>query len=103
MYTLEQRQPQILQKVAEPIDEDSVCATIYSPIYNSTVELCGGSGKGKGVCTGDSGGPLQCVASDGKWYQFGITSYGGPCGDYPDVFAKVVSFADWIEKTITNN
>ncbi|CAG2164099.1 unnamed protein product, partial [Oppiella nova] len=66
----EQRQPQILQKVAEPIDEDSVCATIYSPVYNSTVELCGGSGKGKGVCTGDSGGPLQCVASDGKWYQF---------------------------------
>ncbi|CAG2117218.1 unnamed protein product, partial [Medioppia subpectinata] len=95
-------QPQKLQKVNEPLRDDKVCADIYD-IYNSDVDLCGGSGQKGGVCTGDSGGPLQCLATDGLWYQLGITSYGGTCGEVPDVFVKVLSFIHWIEKIVTYN
>ncbi|XP_045510172.1 chymotrypsin-2-like isoform X2 [Colias croceus] len=52
---------------------------------------------GWGVIRGDSGGPL--IADDEI---IGIVSYNiKPCGqDYPDVFAKVYSFVDWIKDKV---
>ncbi|XP_045530191.1 chymotrypsin-1-like [Pieris brassicae] len=52
----------------------------------------------KGGCNGDSGGPL--VASDEKkgLVQVGVVSWGVPCAkNYPDVFASVSGYYDWIE------
>ena len=37
-------------------------------------------GNGKDSCQGDSGGPVYLQVNDGTWRVFGITSYGGECG-----------------------
>lgn len=37
-------------------------------------------GNGKDTCQGDSGGPAFVRLADGTWRVFGITSYGGACG-----------------------
>ena len=56
---------------------------------------------GKGSCQGDSGGPLLVNTNQG-WQQIGIVSYGVGCADaaFPDVYARVGNFTDWI-KSIT--
>ncbi|XP_054157258.1 chymotrypsinogen A-like [Oppia nitens] len=97
------KQPVIMQKVSEPIVADNICHNLYSDVYNQTQQLCAG-GHGS-TCTGDSGGPLQCQTNDGKWYQFGITSYGAPGCDETDfgVYTKVLSFTNWIQQVIDNN
>ncbi|PKG85205.1 serine protease [Colwellia sp. 75C3] len=58
-------------------------------------------GGGKGSCQGDSGGPLLVNTNQG-WQQIGIVSYGVGCADaaFPDVYARVGNFTDWI-KSIT--
>jgi secreted trypsin-like serine protease len=74
---------------------------------NPDTNLCfGGDDKGGfGTCTGDSGGPLQCQSSDGKWYQIGIISWGISCAraNIPDVYTRVAYFYDWIEEVINKN
>ncbi len=51
----------------------------------------------KGSCQGDSGGPLVVNTNQG-WQQIGIVSYGVGCADadFPDVYARVGQFTDWI-------
>ena len=54
--------------------------------------------KGNNACYGDSGGPLVCEAY-GKPVLYGAVSWGArACSDksYPDVYAKVSHFTDWI-------
>ncbi|XP_041417826.1 serine protease 57 isoform X2 [Xenopus laevis] len=53
----------------------------------------------KGFCDGDSGGPLVC-----RGRVEGVVSFSGQyCGDprTPDVYTRVTSFLDWIQKTIS--
>ena len=50
--------------------------------------------------TGDSGGPLRILRSNGTPVLAGVVSYGAAVGcelDYPAVFTRVHSFLDWIE------
>lgn len=48
---------------------------------------------------GDSGGPL--VAENA---QIGVVSWGRPCAKgVPDVFTRVYSYRDWINKHINNS
>lgn len=51
----------------------------------------------KGACQGDSGGPLLVDTNLG-WQQIGIVSYGVGCANaaFPDVYARVGNFTDWI-------
>ncbi|XP_045501904.1 chymotrypsin-2-like [Colias croceus] len=65
-----------------PLSEDQICAQLRP---------------GATTCSGDSGGPL--IADDEI---IGIVSFNAkPCGqDYPDVFAKVYSFVDWIKDKV---
>ncbi|XP_003280000.2 chymotrypsin-like elastase family member 2B [Nomascus leucogenys] len=78
--------------------------------WGSTVKtnmICAG---GDGVictCNGDSGGPLNCQASDGRWEVHGIgslTSVLG-CNYYykPSIFTRVSNYIDWINSVIANN
>jgi len=94
---------QILLKVYEPLYDVTTCKAKLKYVDYKT-NICGGgrTSVGSGTCMGDSGGPLQCKASDGKWYQVGITSWGIPCGNrgLPDVFTRVSAYYDWIQKTI---
>lgn len=56
---------------------------------------------GKGSCQGDSGGPLIVNTNEGL-QQVGIVSFGTGCADgrFPDVYARVGEFTQWI-KSIT--
>lgn len=96
----------ILSKVEEPIFDMKTCSVIMAPFVSQTLNICaGGTSLSHGTCTGDSGGPLQCRSSDGKWYQTGIISWGNPCAhpNYPDVFTKVSAYRTWIEDSIIND
>ncbi|CAG4926702.1 unnamed protein product [Colias eurytheme] len=81
------------------------CKEAYQKWQNenplSESQICAQSKPQTATCSGDSGGPL---IADGEI--IGIVSYNvKPCGkDYPDVFAKVYAFIDWIkDKTGKNN
>lgn len=48
----------------------------------------------KGLCNGDSGGPLCANGT-----QIGIVSFGGQCSEgVPGVMASVAKFLEWIRK-----
>ncbi|CAK1540396.1 unnamed protein product [Leptosia nina] len=59
-------------------------------------QICTYRNNKSGLCQGDSGGPLA-----NKNTLVGITSWGIPCAKgYPDIFTRVYSYVDWIEKKI---
>ncbi|XP_063001462.1 proproteinase E-like [Elgaria multicarinata webbii] len=68
--------------------------------------ICAGWGYRAG-CSGDSGGPLNCQASDGRWYVHGVTSFVCGCGcdtlKKPTVFTRVSAFNSWIEETMATH
>ncbi|EDV90649.1 chymotrypsin-2 [Drosophila grimshawi] len=70
--------------------------------YNYTKDLdighlCAVGKVGEGACNGDTGGPLV----DSKGRLVGINNWGVPCGrGFPDVFARVSFYHDWIQATI---
>ncbi|KAI4469676.1 chymotrypsin-related [Holotrichia oblita] len=68
----------------------------------SSSQICAVTSSGQGACNGDSGGPLL-QASDNA--QLGITSFiraGGCAQGYPDVYARVSSYASWIDSAISS-
>lgn len=64
------------------------------------IAFCAGANN-KDTCQGDSGGPLQCQMTDGRWFQYGITSFGVECNTpgVPGVYANAAAYGDWIMKT----
>ena len=94
-------------KMKDFITVDQRCADVFGH-FNASQMLCiGGTEEGgKSACNGDSGNAFQCRATDGLFYEVGIVSFGKPpCAlpNIPDVFTKVSSFIDWIQKTINDN
>ncbi|XP_064480503.1 plasma kallikrein-like [Ornithodoros turicata] len=104
--------PDILQKVDLPIWTNDECALAYAEYGRNITDdmLCAGYKEGgKGVCYGDSGGPIVCEREDGSWVQVGISSWVGGksslCAlpNEPSVFARVNYVLDWIHSTIREN
>ena len=100
----------LLQATSVPIVSNDYCLKKQTEDFNSTDMICGGHlDGGHGTCYGDSGGPLQCRLSDGKWYLIGVVSWGGDgklqCAveGYLDVYANVVNLIDWVQKSIADN
>lgn len=59
--------------------------------------ICTQTPVGKGVCMGDSGGPLTAYGTQ----VIGIVSYGTPCAlGYPDVYTSVYDHRVWIQSQI---
>ncbi|XP_062124239.1 chymotrypsin-2 [Drosophila sulfurigaster albostrigata] len=76
----------------------SQCNSTYGYTKDLDVgHLCAVGSVGNGACHGDHGGPL--VDSQGRLV--GIGNWGVPCGrGFPDVFARVSYYYDWIQSTI---
>ena len=85
-----------------PVFDGGRCQRMFG-IKTMESRMCAGYiYQGKGICKGDSGGPLACMNSNGDWVQAGIASFASMSrpGQYPGVFTRVSSFMPWIKKTI---
>ncbi|XP_038051942.1 uncharacterized protein LOC119724798 isoform X2 [Patiria miniata] len=52
------------------------------------------------ACNGDSGGPVMCKGTDGRWNLVGIISLGMQCSSSPVVVTRVASYIDYIANVI---
>ena len=54
---------------------------------------------GADVCQGDSGGPLICD-DNGRAVLYGLVSHSVGCArkGYPNIYAKVAAYLDWINQ-----
>ncbi|XP_042339817.1 proproteinase E-like [Plectropomus leopardus] len=93
-----------LQQALLPVVGHSVCSS--SDWWGGTVKptmICAG-GDIRSGCHGDSGGPLNCKGSDGRWYVQGVTSFVSSLGcntpNRPTVFTRTSSFTKWISDTM---
>ncbi|CAL4133092.1 unnamed protein product, partial [Meganyctiphanes norvegica] len=76
----------VLQTVDLPFVDLQTCRTLNRddgqlvPLVPE--QLCFGGEAGRDSCTGDSGGPVSAVGSDGRIVLLGLVSYGptGACG-----------------------
>lgn len=70
---------------------------------NTVTQICAG-GRGRDICSGDSGGPLMFGKFVNKHYFMflgGIASFGiRQCGIGPSVYTFVPSYLDWIRSTV---
>ncbi|XP_019871030.1 trypsin-1 isoform X2 [Aethina tumida] len=84
-----------------PVHDNAICRKKYGHSVNiRSGHLCAGHLDGStGTCVGDSGGPLQCAMSDGRWILAGITSFGSGCAKpgFPDVYTKLSYYMPWIK------
>ncbi len=94
--------PVALRQARVPVVANEVCneAKAYAGDITNRMICAGELDGGKGVCSGDSGGPL--LAKDGKG-EFrllaGVVSFGTiPCAfkKHPGVFTRITSFRNWI-------
>jgi hypothetical protein len=68
------------------------------PIYSISGDLVSIDGEGRrGVCFGDSGGPLMVIASDGTVRIAGVLSHGDPSCLGVDNYTRVDVYRDFIE------
>jgi len=94
-----------LQMVSDrPILSLAECQQYYGPLVFKG-SICIDTTGGRGIYSGDSGGPLNArmAGEDNRWYQIGVTSFGGGdgCEDgSPHGFTRVAQHLQWIE-TIT--
>ncbi|EDL13401.1 mCG19991, isoform CRA_a [Mus musculus] len=81
-------------------------ASWWGSSVKSSMVCAGGDGV-TSSCNGDSGGPLNCRASNGQWQVHGIVSFGSSLGcNYPrkpSVFTRVSNYIDWINSVMARN
>jgi secreted trypsin-like serine protease len=87
-----------LQQADLPIISNAKCGKF--PSYKEQLTegvLCAGTGKGKGSCRGDAGGPLianNAVVGFVSWTE-------GKCGEVPGVYTRVSYVLDYIDSIVT--
>ncbi|XP_068097792.1 chymotrypsin-like elastase family member 3B isoform X3 [Hyperolius riggenbachi] len=99
--------PDVLQQALLPVVDHATCSQRdWWGTSVKTTMVCAG-GDTKAGCNGDSGGPLNCQASDGRWAVHGIASFvsGFGCNTLkkPTVFTRVSAYNDWINDIISKN
>jgi len=108
-YKEDRTLPDKLQKVDIRVWTNAQCFPEMQKYQLEITErlVCAGGDGTKGICNGDSGGPLQCKRSDGTWAQVGVVSFGlsnrvtHDCiQSAPAGFVRVSFFRDWILETI---
>ncbi|XP_017781082.1 PREDICTED: serine protease nudel-like isoform X2 [Nicrophorus vespilloides] len=99
--------PDTLQEVQVPVISTEKCRerTLFMPLFSLTEDMfCAGYDRGgRDACLGDSGGPLMCPESDGRWVLHGITSNGYGCARpyHPGVYTKVSNYISWIDSHLS--
>lgn len=100
------QQPDVAHKAVVQIVDDAVCNARYDRALGIE-HLCAGILPNGGVdtCQGDSGGPLMVSDGLGGLLHAGIVSFGQGCAwpDFPGVYTRTATFADWIEAVINND
>lgn len=99
--------PDTLQEVKLPLISAPECRkrttalTSYARV-NENMFCAGVERGGRDACLGDSGGPIMCQESDGRWAITGITSNGFGCAraSRPGIYTKVANYLPWINKLI---
>ncbi|XP_040596613.1 granzyme F-like isoform X1 [Mesocricetus auratus] len=85
----------VLQEAVLITEEDQKCKLYFSH-YSRATQICAGDpNKIQSAFKGDSGGPLVC---DNRAY--GVVSYGKSKRIAPGIFTKVVSFLQWIKRSM---
>ncbi|CAD7678328.1 unnamed protein product [Nyctereutes procyonoides] len=92
-----------LQQGLQPIVDHATCTQRdwWGTMVKDTMVCAGGDGI-ISSCNGDSGGPLNCQAENGRWEVRGIVSFGSGLGcntlKKPTVYTRVSAYIDWINK-----
>ena len=91
----------ILQRTPLPMITNDDCDKIAGAFFGGITPrvICAGAERlGRGVCFGDSGGPLLVPYED-SWMEVGISSFlvnRDQCGNIPTAFARVTALYDYI-------
>lgn len=102
--------PEDLREVKDQtlIDHKSCAQNLKNTSYTVTSNtICSSpNGEKKGICKGDSGGPLFAEYNyNGKsrFFQVGISSITPGCGDpnLYDIYTRITSIRQWVYKTIS--
>ncbi|GAB6019517.1 hypothetical protein CHUAL_001093 [Chamberlinius hualienensis] len=100
--------PDTLQEVDLPVFDAAECRkkTFFLHSYQITDNMfCAGFDRGgRDACLGDSGGPLLCEESNGKWTLVGITSNGFGCARAwrPGIYTKVANYITWMNQIMSS-
>lgn len=96
----------VLEQTSVPIVDHQKCADEYKgeQTVDDTMICAAYDQGGKDTCQGDSGGPMV-FNLNGKWTQYGITSWGQGCAEpgYAGVYGSVAALRDFIDSTIKAN
>jgi len=101
--------PSKLQELDVNVLSNQECVDDYAHTSDQISEqmVCAIRKGVKGVCHGDSGGPLIVPSSGGaNFVLIGVVSWGYPgCAhdNYPAVYARVSKQLDWISETVVGN
>ncbi|CAH2102184.1 unnamed protein product [Euphydryas editha] len=89
---------QVKRHVDLQVITNAACASVFGSNIVVDSTLCVSTTNGRSTCFGDSGGPLA-VGSGSNRVLIGITSFGGQYCErgIPAAFARVTSFASWIQ------
>ncbi|XP_063001092.1 proproteinase E-like [Elgaria multicarinata webbii] len=99
--------PSILQQALLPVVDNEHCnqPDWWGGVIAKSMVCAGGDIRAG--CNGDSGGPLNCQATDEKWCVHGIASFVSSLGcnalKKPTVFTRVSNFNAWIEETMAKH
>ncbi|TSK53777.1 Transmembrane protease serine 9 [Bagarius yarrelli] len=87
-----------LQKAQVGIIYQSECQKSYGKKLTPNMMCAGSMEGGIDTCLGDSGGPLACRESQGRWFIAGVTSWGRGCARnrFPGVYTRVTAIREWI-------
>jgi secreted trypsin-like serine protease len=93
--------PRELRKVQVPVVDRATCVERYATVGVQVFDhqICAAIDEGgKGVCFGDSGGPLIDEDTD---VLIGIAVLTYKCGDFiPDRYTRVSTIVDWIKEQL---